>query len=269
MTVRTTRLCGLDGPELKDATFVARSFPPHFHDAWSVGLVDEGMERLVLGDEGTLIAHTGLVVVLPPGLVHAHGAFDDAPWRYRVLYLSPDLVAHRRRQCGRALAGRHSDVGQCLDDPALVRDLRALDEQPRRDARVIAIADRLARAMAPESHRPVVNAAARSVVAAMEDAAALIRARFADKLRTDLLAARFGLGPYQLVRAFRRRHGLTPTAYQMVHRINEARRRLQAGARVVDAALDTGFYDQSHFVRYFTRYTGTSPLRYRQGCLRR
>jgi AraC-like DNA-binding protein len=263
--MRTTRLAGLDGPELKDATFAARAFPAHFHDALSLGIVRAGRERLeVSAAQGRceMDAGPGLVAVIPPRVVHAHRAVDRERWRYQALYVSQDVVGHRRRRLG--LADAWLVPGLVADD-ALHAMLAALHAGAgAREAAVLEIVDRVLVHHAERAGGAAGELSARGA-AAMDDAAALLRADLACKLGVDALARRFGLGPYQLVRAFRKRHGLTPSAYLMVARINEARRLLIRRDRVVDVALAVGFYDQSHFVRYFAKYTGLTPDAYRRG----
>jgi AraC-like DNA-binding protein len=259
MDVRTRRLTTLDNVELKDATFAARSFPAHFHESWSLGLLRHGIERMQVGGD-SLIATRGVVVVLPPGVVHAHGAFDDAPWRYQIAYVSPDVVAQRRRRLG--LAGAAAPIPVIVDDARLYRQLARVHEGDGdgATAALLAAIDLLqrdhARDAAPE---------ALASPAALADAAPFIAAHAAAKLLVDELAARFHMRPGPFVRAFRRRHGLTPSAYQLVQRLNLARRLLAAGTPIAQAALDSGFYDQSHLVRYFKKYNGTTPSAYRRG----
>lgn len=38
------------------------------------------------------------------------------------------------------------------------------------------------------------------------------------------------------------------------------------GKTLLHAALDTGFYDQSHFSNYFKYFTGATPGEYQKGC---
>jgi AraC-like DNA-binding protein len=258
MDVRTRRLTTLDNVDLKDATFAGRSFPAHFHDTWSLGLLRHGIERMHVGGD-SLIVTRGVVVVLPPGVVHAHGAFDDAPWRYQIAYVSPDVVAQRRRRL--QLAGQAPPIPVILDDARLYRQLARVHEgdQNCADAALLAAIDLLQRDHARDAAREPTAAPA-----ALLDAAAYIAAHAAAKLLVDELAARFRMPTGPFVRAFRRRHGLTPSAYQLVQRLNLARRLLAAGTPIAQAALDSGFYDQSHFVRYFKKYTGTTPSEYRR-----
>jgi transcriptional regulator GlxA family with amidase domain len=69
----------------------------------------------------------------------------------------------------------------------------------------------------------------------------------------------------QLQREFRRLLHMTPSDYLLRVRVLMARRRLEQTAEPIGAiALDTGFYDQSHFTRTFRTITGLRPLEYRR-----
>jgi AraC-like DNA-binding protein len=81
----------------------------------------------------------------------------------------------------------------------------------------------------------------------------------------DSLAERTGLTRYQVVRAFKRRYGLSPHAYQLCVRLGQAATLLKEGWSPVDVAMECGFADQSHFTRHFKRMWGITPARYVRG----
>jgi AraC-like DNA-binding protein len=78
----------------------------------------------------------------------------------------------------------------------------------------------------------------------------------------DTLAKRAGLSRFEALRAFKKRYGLPPHAYQLCLRINHARRLLLEGAPAADVAARCGFADQSHFTRHFKRLNGITPMQY-------
>ncbi|HKO46268.1 MAG TPA: AraC family transcriptional regulator, partial [Polyangiaceae bacterium] len=78
----------------------------------------------------------------------------------------------------------------------------------------------------------------------------------------ETLASRVGLSRFRALRAFKRRYGLPPHAYQLCLRVMRARRLLLAGASPADVAAQFGFADQSHFNRHFKRILGVTPMRY-------
>ena len=66
-----------------------------------------------------------------------------------------------------------------------------------------------------------------------------------------------------MLRAFTRSKSITPYRYLETIRINEAKALLQKGVLPVEAAMRTGFSDQSHFTNYFTSFIGLAPGAYR------
>ena len=66
-----------------------------------------------------------------------------------------------------------------------------------------------------------------------------------------------------LLRAFTSAKGVTPYRYLENIRVSRAKELLEQGVPPVEAALRTGFSDQSHFTNYFDRFIGLSPGIYR------
>ena len=73
-----------------------------------------------------------------------------------------------------------------------------------------------------------------------------------------------GLSKSTLLREFTKSKGVTPYSYLQNIRIGEAKKLLEQGLPPVEAALQTGFSDQSHFTNYFNRYIGLAPGVYRE-----
>lgn len=91
----------------------------------------------------------------------------------------------------------------------------------------------------------------------------MLRNKRTDESSINDLAQLAGMSRYQMIRAFRAATGLTPHAWQLNQRINEAREQLQAGEDLAEVAYRLGFADQSHFQRTFKAYAGVTPGRYR------
>jgi AraC-like DNA-binding protein len=80
------------------------------------------------------------------------------------------------------------------------------------------------------------------------------------------LAARTGVSPFQLCRAFRRFAGTTMTAYRNELRIRIAVDRLRdRRTDLADLAFALGFSSHSHFTLMFRRAVGITPSAYRDG----
>ena len=77
-----------------------------------------------------------------------------------------------------------------------------------------------------------------------------------------VLAGELGWSRRHLTATFRRELGMAPKPLARLLRFERAVARLRAGAGLVDAALDSGYYDQAHFNRDFKQFAGRTPTEY-------
>jgi AraC-like DNA-binding protein len=73
-----------------------------------------------------------------------------------------------------------------------------------------------------------------------------------------------GFSERQLERKFKKQVGITPKILARIMRFQKflALAQTTPDLTLSDAAHACGYYDQSHFIRDFTRFSGVSPLRY-------
>jgi AraC-like DNA-binding protein len=133
----------------------------------------------------------------------------------------------------------------------------------------------LARTSATALHRARLSAALVRWLLGVVDAAAAPRrggeapdiARVVVRLPSDLTAfpaveemARWArLSTSRFKAKFKDHTGLPPHEYLLRLKIAEAERRLRAGARVTDVALDLGFASSQHFATVFRRFQNRRP----------
>ncbi len=96
-----------------------------------------------------------------------------------------------------------------------------------------------------------------------------LESRLEDDLTLEEYCHDKGINPYTLLRHFRKSIGITPHAYRTNCRIEKARKLLQQGVDIVDVALRTGFFDQSHLHRHFVALTSVTPRQYQLQFLHR
>lgn len=89
-----------------------------------------------------------------------------------------------------------------------------------------------------------------------------IERHFTEALYLDDLAAVAGLSVCRFVTVFRRQVGLTPHRFVCRQRVRYARALLADGVPAAQAALEAGFFDQSHLSRHFKSVYGVTPGRY-------
>ncbi len=99
--------------------------------------------------------------------------------------------------------------------------------------------------------------------ARIEEACALLKARPAEPWTLEALADAVGLNVRKLKQGFRQVYGKGAYALLQDVRMELAAERLQRGERVVDAALEVGYSNASHFAKVFRRHHGVAPSDYR------
>lgn len=88
--------------------------------------------------------------------------------------------------------------------------------------------------------------------------------RHPQAINVDALAQALSLSRRQLERRFQAREGLSPVEFRRRIRFQKTVRHLllDSALPLLDAALDQGYYDQSHFHRDFKELTGQAPARH-------
>jgi AraC-like DNA-binding protein len=256
--------CG--GLELYQATVSQFSWRPHAHEDFFIALSESGLATPVYRG-GKHVIGPGDMIVLNPEEAHAGGPPDDGRWSYRALYPSPDLI----RQVTPGVSWFGTDVIRDPQVTALLHRFHRLSETPgslalERDVllalglalltiRHAAVASRLR----PPGREPLAIRLAREY----------LDEHAADDVTLEDLALHTGLTPFHLCRVFRQATEMTPHGYQIQARVRRARALLLAGYPIARVAAETGFYDQAHLTRHFTRVMGLPPARYRGSSPRR
>ena len=84
-------------------------------------------------------------------------------------------------------------------------------------------------------------------------------------LKISELAQRSRLSQSHFCRVFKKAIGLSPYRYILYQRIAKAKALLiETDLSLTDISFNCGFYDQSHFILQFRRFTGSTPKAYRE-----
>ena len=98
----------------------------------------------------------------------------------------------------------------------------------------------------------------------IENTCLFMSEHFSEHITLDELCKCSGLSKSTLLRAFTKSKGVTPYRYLQAIRIDKAKALLEQGVSPIDAAIQTGFSDQSHFSNFFNMFIGLSPTAYRR-----
>jgi AraC-like DNA-binding protein len=235
---------------------------------YAIGVVTRQPMRSRRGRERRLVL-PGQLVAWDPSGAHAGTALDAQPWTARLMIVE---VAGLAQIAGDGEVGVLADVAfpePVISDPRLAGDFLALHTAMETPATRLERDERLAEWLRALTDRSPDARPRRSPLSPGDDKALrLARDYLADQpernISLDELATAAGIGKFRLIRLFRQHTGLPPHALQLAHRIRSARRLLEAGQTIAEAAAASGFADQSHLHRHFRRSLGVAPAEYQR-----
>ncbi|MCV3240429.1 AraC family transcriptional regulator [Mesorhizobium sp. ZC-5] len=248
--------CAIAGIDAVEAE-TRHVFQRHTHENFGIGVIHRGAQKSLSG-RGMVEAGAGDVITVNPGEVHDGAPIGNAGRAWRMLYLDPALIAAASLDIsdGKTAEFEFSlpvirDAGVAAGFARLFGALTAdrATEAGQEEALLLL----LARVVGGQ------GGGGRAVPQAVSRARMLIDDDPAAPLTLADLARESGLSRFQMVRAFAKATGLTPHAYLVQRRIDTARRLIAGGATLAEAALASGFADQSHMTRTFVRKYGVSP----------
>jgi AraC-like DNA-binding protein len=226
-----------------------------------VGMVLAGGMRVRRGREVHCFA-PGDVCAWDPSARHEGRPWRSAHWEARLIVLELPAVEDLARDpegVGRDVAF----ASPWVRDPQLARgflDLHAALEAPtwrlERDTMLQEWLCALAGGASPATR----ERARRDP--ALGRACELLGDDLARNVTLAEVAAAAGVSRHRLTRLFRAAYGLPPHRFQIAQRVRAARRLLERGVAPGEVAQQTGFFDQSHMHRHFTRTLGMTPAAY-------
>jgi AraC-like DNA-binding protein len=251
------------GLSLLHADFTTHEYRPHSHQAFVVAVTERG--GAIIKSRGCVqAAHPAALFVFNPAEPQSAWMGRSSCWRYRAFYLTRSAIADLARGLG-VTAVPHV-TSNLFTDADLIEDFlslhRSLDDGRDLLQAEQLIIDTFGRLF--ERH----GSGGGHIDAAPEDRAIcqrvadLMRARYAEPLRLDDLAAAARMTVFQLIGLFKRTVGLTPHVYLTQVRLNMACHHLRRGMPIADVAAATGFYDQSALTNHFRRSYGITPSQF-------
>ncbi|MGH7718540.1 MAG: AraC family ligand binding domain-containing protein, partial [Gemmatimonadaceae bacterium] len=254
------RASDLSGLEYLRASYDHHRFAKHFHETFSIGLIESGANGF-LHRGGVEVAVAGTLCAVNPGEVHTGG--ERGRWSYRNLYPSADLL----RDVASQVAGRPRDLPDfrsgVINDPRAVELMRrlflSLEERAPYLERESRLVDALGHLVIHHIGAPTADLRAPPEPTAVKRAREYLDAHCTENVSLAKLTEVTGRSPFHLLRLFRAAVGLPPHAYLMQRRLLRARSLVLAGIPLVQAAADAGFADQAHLTRCFRAVFGLTP----------
>ena len=243
---------------------ILQPFPNHFHEYYVIGYMESGERNLSCKNKEYTL-HAGNVIIFNPGDNHACVQSDEGTLDYRGINISKETMLDLAGEITgkRELPGFSKNV---LNDEDVICCLRPLHDKimkkihdfEKEEQLLFLISLLIKRYSQP--FEECVPACRKE----LEKACRFMEEHFARHISLDMICRHAGLSKSALLKVFKKEKGVTPYNYLENIRIGNARKLLETGVPPAEAALKTGFSDQSHFTNYFNRFTGLTPGVYRE-----
>lgn len=244
--------------------------PRHVHHDYVFSLAVKGATEIDCGHCGSTHIHNeGDLLLTEAHEVYAGRALGKPPWHTYTISISKDKLASLLDIAadGKQITLPHYSTGSVRNDTLrrlflkLHESFASQGSQLEQESVLIDWVVSVQQTYALDS-RSLPDRRLYSETESVARVRNFIVEKFAKNLRLGDLAEVARLSPFHLNRVFSAEVGLPPHAFQNQLRIEKARSLIGQKKSLSEIALETGFSDQSHFNRFFKRYTGVTPKRF-------
>ncbi len=269
--IRDVRYHSIKGTRIVSARFSRYNyecFQKHSHNAYSVAAVVEGKSKVIIGNK-EYIGTDGDVVIINPGTIHSCNPAQDTCWSYYLFYFDRDWFEKMYMNFAglENIAEVHfkNNVFKSKEISDTLIDLYSLFEE--NEILPVIFEDKLTELLGKIFTLTTIEEESenKNIPEALEAVRNYIEDHYVDKISLEELSDFSGISQFHLLRLFRNYTGLAPHSYLLRHRIERSREMIPGNNSVADVAIECGFSDQSHFIRYFKKYVGCTPGEYGAG----
>lgn len=241
---------------------IMQKFPNHFHEHYVIGFVESGRRFLTCKNREYTIEAEDLLLFNPLDS-HACEQIDGKTLDWRCLNIAKEVMCRVAGEITGAeqppvfttTVAAQSDVIPALRylHGCIMEEARDFDKE---ETFYFLIEQLISDYTQPVKETPPQGG--REILAACD----YMEKNYAGTITLSDLSGVSGLNKYTLLRNFTLQKGITPYQYLSTIRVNNAKKLLEAGTPPIEAALQSGFTDQSHFTRFFKNFIGLTPKRY-------
>lgn len=214
--------------------------------------------------ENELFAPAGTLLISHPFEVHQNKLIHQTAYSFTTFYISPDLFTTA------AKSNKLFFKEKVIYDNLLVSSFNQLATQAFHlkndknnirsyERRFLDAIDQLV--YTHSFNEPFVQTIVPEAINEVKD---YINTRLDVKISLIELSEIAGMDKFKFLRWFKKNTGLTPFNYIILNRIERGKKMIRQGKPLIHVALDSGFYDQSHFANYFKYFVGITPKEYQR-----
>ena len=241
---------------------IVQPFPNHFHDYYVIGFIEAGTRCLSCKNKEYTVSQ-GNILLFNPNDSHSCVQCDGGTLDYRGLNIPKETMLSLAEEITeqRVLIGFSENVIRNDELNLYLRSLHQIIMDGSKEFEKEEMLLLLISLLIGQYGQSFENCIP-ECIEEIESACIFMSEHFAEHITLENLCNCCGLSKSALLRAFTKSKGVTPYRYLQTVRIGKAKELLEQGVTSVDAAIQTGFSDQSHFSNFFHMFIGLSPAAY-------
>ena len=247
--------------EIKKCDNSVHSSKAHFHNEVSLGVVEKGSCKTEINGKNYEL-NEKTILIIPPALAHKCHPKDYKQWKFRMLYINSEWFQTAFNQENFQIKFSYKQVNE-----EIFLGINTLFQSIENNAMNIENESKLLKCISMLVEVEDINYEEETLAAlSLEKINAIkkyLDENYLNNIMLSDLAKVAGISKYYLIRQFEESQGLSPHKYITNLRINYAKKLLKHNKNFADIALESGFYDQSHFTKCFKEYTGVTPRKYK------
>ncbi len=259
---RTVRFDGELRVEAYHFQGIVQKFPNHFHEYYVIGFIENGIRYLSCKNKEYTVA-PGDLVLFNPGDNHTCQQIDGKTLDYRCINIQREVMGNAVFEITgkEALPYFTTTVVYRSELTLQLRELHSLIMQEEKDFRKEELFFLLLEQLIEEYTEKIPSSKLEQSLEVMA-VCGFLEKNYRESITLNDLSDLTGLSKYHLLRTFTKQKGISPYSYLETIRIDHAKKLLEQGILPIEAAIETGFSDQSHFTNFFKKLIGLTPKQY-------
>lgn len=242
---------------------IMQKFPNHFHEHYVIGFIEKGQRYLSCKNK-EYTTSTGDLLLFNPFDSHTCEQIDNKVLDYRCINIKPEIMKKTVFEITgeNYLPKFNQSVIFRSELVPLLQELHHIIMEEELDFKKEELFFFLIEQLIEEYTEPNLQFNLEKTSIEIQAVCDYLEDNYAERILLDELSAIAGMNKYSLLRNFTKLKGITPYRYLENIRVNKAKRLLEKGVEPIDAAIQTGFVDQSHFTNFFKNFIGLTPKQY-------
>ncbi|MEW6737569.1 MAG: AraC family transcriptional regulator [Acidobacteriota bacterium] len=240
--------------------FHQQTFEKHFHERFVFGINIAGGHDFNFGRRLETVG-TDKIVVIPPGEIHTGIAHQKGEWKYMAIY--PDIQTLNLlmgKDYFKTLKIHYPYISQHISkvyflnllNSLLVNDISAARENLMMFLSTLTDDPDAKRVDCRVNSRPQIITKIREY----------LLDNLESQLTLDDIAEHFAADKFHIVRLFQKYEGVSPMRFYRIARIEKSLEVIRQTKNIARAAVEMGFYDQSHLTNEIRKMFGFTPQKF-------